>query len=161
MNLHLWYLMLCVTLARLQCPYFWLNTSLHFTVKVFLKILLTFKLVDFECSWFPFKLWVSWSSNQLFSCYSVMSDSLRPHGMQYARLPCSSKTPGAYSNSCPLHRWCQPTISPLVIPSLPAFNLSQHQGLFQGVSSTHQVAKVLEFQFQHQSLQWILRTDCL
>ena len=38
-------------------------------------------------------------------------------------------------------------------PSLSAFNLSQHQGLFQGVSSSHQVAKVLEFQLQHQSFQ--------
>ena len=44
-------------------------------------------------------------------------------------------------------------------PSPPAFNLSQHQGLFQWVSSSHQVAKVLEFQLQHQSFQWILRTD--
>ena len=42
---------------------------------------------------------------------------------------------------------------PLSSPSPPAFNLSQHQGLFQGVSSSHQVAKVLEFQLQHQSLQ--------
>ena len=46
----------------------------------------------------------------------------------------------------------------LWFPSLPAFNLSQHQGLFQSVSSWHQVAKVLEFQLQHQSFQWILRT---
>ena len=44
-------------------------------------------------------------------------------------------------------------------PSPPAFNLSQHQGLFQWVSSSHQVAKVLEFQLQHQSFQWIFRTD--
>ena len=43
----------------------------------------------------------------------------------------------------------------------PAFNLSQHQGLFQGVSSSHQVAKVLEFQLQHQSFRWIVRTDFL
>ena len=43
----------------------------------------------------------------------------------------------------------------------PAFNLSQHQGLFKWVSSLHQVAKVLEFQLQHQSFQWILRTDFL
>ena len=43
--------------------------------------------------------------------------------------------------------------------SSPAFNLSQHQGLFQRVSSLHQVAKVLEFQLQHQSFQWIFRTD--
>ena len=50
---------------------------------------------------------------------------------------------------------------PLSSPSLPAFNLSQHQGLFQWVSSSHQVAKVLEFQLQHQSFQWTPRTDLL
>ena len=50
---------------------------------------------------------------------------------------------------------------PLSSPSPPAFNLSQHQGLFQWVSSSHQVAKVLVFQLQHQSYQWIFRTDFL
>ena len=50
---------------------------------------------------------------------------------------------------------------PFSSPSSPAFNLSQHQGLFQWVSSSHQVAKVLEFQLQHQSFQWTLRTDLL
>ena len=49
----------------------------------------------------------------------------------------------------------------LLSPSPPAFNLPQHQGLFQWVSSLHQVAKVLEFQLQHQSFQWIPRTDLL
>ena len=44
---------------------------------------------------------------------------------------------------------------PLLSPSSPAFNLSQHQGLFQWFSSSHQVAKVLEFQLQHQSFQWM------
>ena len=48
---------------------------------------------------------------------------------------------------------------PLLSPSPPAFNLSKHQGLFQWVSSLHQVANVLEFQLQHQSFQWTLRTD--
>ena len=48
---------------------------------------------------------------------------------------------------------------PLSSPSPPAFNLSQHQGLFHWVSSLHQVAKVLEFQLQHQSFQWTPRTD--
>ena len=48
---------------------------------------------------------------------------------------------------------------PLSSPSPPTFNLSQHQGLLQWVSSSHQVAKVLEFQLQHQFLQWIFRTD--
>ena len=50
---------------------------------------------------------------------------------------------------------------PLSSPSPPAFNLSQHQGLFKWVSSSHQVAKVLEFQLQHQSFQLIFRTDFL
>ena len=47
---------------------------------------------------------------------SVVSDSLRPHGLQHARLPCPSPTPGAYSNSCPLSQWCHPTFSSSVIP---------------------------------------------
>ena len=50
---------------------------------------------------------------------------------------------------------------PLLSSSPSAFNLSQHQGLFKWVSSSHQVAKELEFQLQHQSLQWIFRTDFL
>ena len=53
------------------------------------------------------------------------------------------------------------TSHPLSCPSPPAFNFSQHQGLFQWVSSSHQVAKVLEFQLQHQSFQWTFRTDFL
>ena len=50
---------------------------------------------------------------------------------------------------------------PLSSSSPPTFNLSEHQGLFQWVSSSHQVAKVLEFQLQHQSFQWIFRVDFL
>ena len=50
---------------------------------------------------------------------------------------------------------------PLSSPSPPALNLSQHQGLFKWVSSSHQAAKVLEFQLQHQSFQWTPRTDSL
>ena len=48
--------------------------------------------------------------------HSVMSDSLQPCGLHHARPPCPSPTPGAYSNSCPLSRWCHPTISSSVIP---------------------------------------------
>jgi len=51
----------------------------------------------------------------LFS-HSVVSDSLRPHGLQHTRLPCPSPTPGACSNSCALNRWCHPTISSSIIP---------------------------------------------
>ena len=50
---------------------------------------------------------------------------------------------------------------PLSSPSPPAFNLSEYQGLFQWLSSSHQVAKVLEFQLQYQSFQWTFRTDFL
>ena len=60
--------------------------------------------------------------------------------------------------------WVGDAIQPshlLSSPSPPAFNLSQHQDLFQWVSSSHQVAKVLEFQLQHQFFQWTLRTDLL
>ena len=66
--------------------------------------------------------------------HSVASDSLQPHGLQHARLPCPSPTPRAFSNSCPLSQWCHPTISSSVIPfsshlqSFPApgpFQMSQ------------------------------------
>ena len=49
----------------------------------------------------------------------------------------------------------------LLSPSPPAFSLFQHQSLFQSVSSSHQVAKLMAFQLQHQSFQWIFRTDLL
>ena len=53
------------------------------------------------------------------------------------------------------------TSHPLSSPSPPAPNPSQHQGLFQWINSSHEVAKVLEFQLQHQSFQWTPRTDLL
>ena len=49
------------------------------------------------------------------SC-SVVSDSLRPHGLQHTRLPCPSSTPGVHSNWCPLSQWCHPAISASVVP---------------------------------------------
>ena len=58
--------------------------------------------------------------------------------------------------------WVMPSNHlPLLSPSPPGLNLSQHQGLFKWVSSSHQVAKLLEFQLQHQSFQWTPRTDLL
>ena len=55
-----------------------------------------------------------------------MSNSLRPHGLQHARLPCPSLSPGVFSDSCPLSEWCHPTSYPLSPPSPLALNLSQH-----------------------------------
>ena len=62
-----------------------------------------------------------------------MSDSLRPHGMQHARLPCPSPIPRVHSNSCPLSQYAIQPSHPLSSPSPPTFNLSQHQGPFQWV----------------------------
>ena len=76
-----------------------------------------------------------------------MSNSLWPHGLQHVRLPCPSPTPRASSNSCPSHWWCLQPSHPLSSPSPPALNPSQHQGLFQWVSSSHEVAKYWSFSF--------------
>ena len=95
-----------------------------------------------------------------FSC-SVMSNSLWPHGLQHTRPPCPSRTPSLLKlKSIESSDATQPS-HPLSFPSPPAFYLSQHQGLFKWVSSSHQVAKVLEFQLQHQSYQWAPRTRLL
>ena len=88
-----------------------------------------------------------------------MYNSLRPHGLQHTRPPAPSPTPRACSNSClsrTVGHATQPS-HPLSSPSLLAFNLSQHQDLFQSVSSSHQGqlfasgAKVVELQLRHQS----------
>ena len=60
-------------------------------------------------------MWCSSTCSVQFS-HSVVSDSLQPHGLQHARLPCPSPTPTAYSNSCPSSRWYHPTISSSVVP---------------------------------------------
>ena len=80
--------------------------------------------------------------------------------------PMDCSTPGLpvlhyHPDSCPSSQWCHPTISSSVVPFSSCLQSFQHQHLFKWVSSLHQVAKVLEFQFQHQSFQWIFRTDFL
>ena len=93
--------------------------------------------------------------------HSVMSDSLQPHGLQHARPPCHHQLPEFTQTHV---HWAGDAIQPshpLSSPSPPTFNLSQHPSLFKCVSSSHQVAKVLELQLQHQSFPWIFRTDFL
>ena len=92
-----------------------------------------------------------WCSVQ-FGC-SVVSYCLWPHEMQHTRLPCPSPIPWVAQTQV---HWVGDAIQPshpLSSPFPPAFNLSQHQGLLQWVSSLHQAAKV--FELQHQSFQWI------
>ena len=99
-------------------------------------------------------------SSVQFSC-SVMSESLQPHESQYSRPPCPSPTPEFTQTHV---HWVGDAIQlshPLSTPSLPAPNPSQHQGLFQWVYSSREVAKVLEFQLQYPSFQWTPRTDLL
>ena len=112
------------------------------------------------CGWFPGPLFSCFCHSVQFSS-PAMSNSLRPHGLQHTSLPCPLLTPRACSNSC---HWVDGAIQPshpLLSPSPPPLNLSQHQGLFQWAGSSHQVAKVLEFQLQHQSFQLIFRIDFL
>ena len=74
--------------------------------------------------------------HRLLSSHSVVSDSLRPHGLQHSRLPYPSPSPGACSNSCPLSQWCHPKISSSVVPfssclhSFPASMLFSMSWLF-------------------------------
>ena len=70
---------------------------------------------------------------------------------QNIRPPCPSPTPGVHPNLCPLSQWCHPTISSSVIPFSSCPQSFPAPGSFKWVSSSHQVAKVLEFQLQHQS----------
>ena len=97
---------------------------------------------------------------------SVVSDSLRSHGLQHARLPCPSTTPGTYSNSCPLNWWCHPTILSSVVPfssclqSFPAsesFPMSQlfawgELTFFQWVNSSNEYSGLISFRIDWASL---------
>ena len=77
--------------------------------------------------------------------HSVMSDSLRPHGLQHIRPPCPSPTPGVYSDSCPLSQWCHPTISSSVVPfsCLQFFPASASFQMSQFFASGGQIIGVL------------------
>ena len=92
---------------------------------------------------------------------SVVSDSLRPHGLQHTRPPCPSPVPGVYSNSCPLSQWCHPAISSSAVPFSSCLQSFPAWGSFQICQFFASGGLVLEFQLQHQSFQWIFRTDFL
>ena len=108
-----------------------------------------------------FLLWARfWSFGYLVQfSRSVMSDSLQPHEPSTPGLPVHHQL----LESTQTHVHCvsdaiQP-FHPLSSPSPPALNLSQPQGLFQWVISLHQITKILEFQLQYQSFQWIFSVD--
>ena len=103
---------------------------------------------------FPTKVQFS-SVAQLYSTLCDPMDGSTPGLPVHHQLPESTQTRAHWISDA-----IQPS-HPLSSPSPPALNLSQNQGLFQWVSSSHQVAKVLESQLQHQSFQRIFRTDFL
>ena len=99
-------------------------------------------------------------SSVQFSC-SVVSDSATPWITACQASLCHHQLPEFTQTHV---HWVSDAIQPshpLSSPSPPAPNPSQHQGLFQWVNSSHEVAKVLEFQLQHQFFQWTPRTDLL
>ena len=134
-----------------------LSWVLYFWCPIFYLLVCTIIILVFYI--YIYNMYDMIISSVQFSC-SLMSDSLWPHGLQHARPPCPSPTPGVYWNLCPWVSEIQPSHL-LSSPSPPTFNLSQHHGLFKWVSSSHQVANVLEFQLQHQFFQWLFRTDIL
>ena len=81
--------------------------------------------------------------------HSVVSNSSQSHGLQHAGPPCPSQTPRVYSNSWPLSQWCHPIISSSVVLFYSHFQSFPASGSIQMSSSSHQVAKVLEFPLQH------------
>ena len=93
--------------------------------------------------------------------HSVVSDSLRPHGLQHARPPCPSPTPGVYLNSCTLSQWCHPTIPSSVIrffsclQSFPAPGSFPRRQLFTSGSQSIGVSA------SKSVLPWIVTTDIL
>ena len=113
----------------------------------------------------PSSIWGRLEGFQSFSVQfrkSVVPNSLRPHGQQHARLPCPSPTPGVYSNSCPLSQWYQTNISSSVVPFSSRLQSSPASGSFpksQFFASGSQSSEASEL--QHQSFQWVFRTDFL
>ena len=128
-------------------------SNLHITLS---KNLTFFSLPSFIYM-YVFSLWGFPGDTQLSSVAQLCPTLCDPVDCSTPSFPVNPQL-WACANSCPSRRWWTQPSHPLSSPP-PAFSLSQHQGLFQWVSSSHQVAKVLEL--QHQSFQWILRTNFL
>ena len=93
--------------------------------------------------------------------YSVVSDSLQPHGLQQARPPCPSPTPGVYPNSCTLSRWCHPTISSSAGPFSSCLQSFPVPGSFQMSQFFTSGGQNIGVSASASVFQWILRTDFL
>ena len=120
--------------------------------------------IKFCAIWTKSVLWL------ILSCqfsHSVVSNSLWPHGLQHARLPCPSPISGAYSNSCPLSQWCRPTFSSSVSPfssclqSFPASGSFQMSQFFPSGGRSIGVSASAEWIFRTDFLQdWLVGSPC-
>ena len=131
----------------------WLSTLLHVQWT-------PFQWTQFHLPWVS-EMCPEYILNQFSSVAQLCPTLCDPMNCSMPGFPVHHQLPGLTQTHV---HWVGDAIQPshlLSSPSLSAFNLSQPQGLFQWVSSSHQVAKVLEFQLQHQSFQWIFRTDFL
>ena len=129
-----------------SCDLSWRMFHMHLKKVCFLLLLDGMPYLDIQSL---FGLQFSSVTQSCLTLYTPMNHSMPVHH----QLPKSTQT---------YVHWVGDVIQSshlLLSPSPPALNLSQHQGLFQWVSSLHQVAKVLEFQLQHQSFQWTPKTD--
>ena len=143
------------------------HTNVYFYfLKVFFLMWTIFKIfIEFFTIFLLFYVLVFlWSPNSPVQFSSVAQSCptlCNPMNCSTPGLPVHHQIPE--SSQTHIH-WVGDAIQPshpLSSPTPPALNLSQHRGLFKWVSSSHQVAKVLEFQLQHQSYQWTPRTDLL
>ena len=113
------------------------------------------------------KQWASWNWGFPFSLLlqfsrSVVSDSLQPHGLQHARLPCPSLSPRVCSKSGPLSQWYHPTTSFSVAPLFLLPSVFPSIRVFSNQSALRiRWQKILELQLQHQFFQWIFSVDFL
>ena len=130
------------------------------------KFLFSYKIQLSLKSWpciptFPFFIFLLYIGIQCSSVAQLCPTLCDPMAWRTPGLPVHHQLP----EIAQIHvHWvidCIQPSSPWLSTSPPTFNLSRHQGLFKGVSCSHQVAKVLEFQLQHQSFQWTPRTDLL
>ena len=157
-----------VTLINAQCMYEY--AKYHFSVFLIIEVTWVTPNSNMKETYYVKTKSSSWSSapKATFDAFSSVSSVAQSCPILCDPMDCS--TPGfPVHHQLPeltqthVHRFSDAIQSshPLSAPSPPAFNLSQYQGLFQWVSSSHQVAKVLELQLQHQSFQWIFGTDFL
>ena len=115
----------------LFCSFLWPNCiQLYICTISSLSIHLLMDISVVSMSWLLWKVLLWTFSSLQFRC-SVVSDSLRPHGLQHTRPPCPSPAPGAYSNSCPLSPWCHPTFSSSVVPFSSRLQSFPASGSFQ------------------------------